>query len=43
MKLKKLAVRGLIVLAVAVALCMFFANTVVTITTPKVRLVQADR
>ncbi len=43
MKLKKFAVRGLIALAVTVALCMFFANTVVTITTPKVRVVQADR
>lgn len=43
MKLKKVAVRGLIALGVTVALCMFFANTIVTITTPKVRVVQADR
>jgi len=43
MKLKRIAVRGLIALGVTVALCMFFANTVVTITTPKVRIVQADR
>lgn len=41
MKLKKFALRGLIVLAVAVALCMFFARTVQTITTPKVQLVTA--
>ena len=38
MKLKQFALRGLIVLMVAVALCMFFARTVQTITTPKVRL-----
>ncbi|HPF87729.1 MAG TPA: hypothetical protein PK537_06705 [Candidatus Limiplasma sp.] len=43
MKLKKIAVRGMIALAVIVALCMFFANTIVTITTPKVRIVQGDR
>lgn len=41
MKLKRFALRGLIVLFVAVALCMFFARTVQTITTPKVQLVQA--
>ncbi len=38
MKLKRFALRGLIILAVVVALCMFFARTVQTITTPKVRL-----
>lgn len=43
MRLKRIAVRGLIALAVVVALCMFFANTVVTITTPKVRIVQGSR
>lgn len=42
MKLKKFALRGLIVLAVAVALCMFFARTVQTITTPKVKLTTAS-
>ena len=42
MKLKKFALRGLIILAVAVALCMFFARTVQTITTPKVQLVTAS-
>ena len=41
MKLKRFALRGLIVLFVAVALCMFFARTVQTITTPKVQLVQS--
>lgn len=39
MKLKRFALKGLIVLAVVVALCMFFARTVQTITTPKVQLV----
>jgi multidrug efflux pump subunit AcrA (membrane-fusion protein) len=43
MKLKKIALRGLIILAVTVALCMFFARTVMTITTPKVQIVQASR
>jgi multidrug efflux pump subunit AcrA (membrane-fusion protein) len=43
MKLKRIAIRGLIALAVVVALCMFFANTIVTITTPKVRIVEASR
>lgn len=37
-----MAMRGLIILAVAVALCMFFARTVQTITTPKVSLVSAQ-
>ena len=43
MKLKKLALKGLIILAVTVALCMFFARTVMTITTPKIQIVQASR
>ena len=43
MKLKKIAVRGFIALAIIVALCMFLANTIVTITTPKVRIVRGDR
>lgn len=42
MKLKRFALRGLITLAVLVALCMFFARTVQTITTPKVQLVSAS-
>ncbi len=41
MRLKRIAVRGLITLAVVVAVCMFFARTVLTITTPKVQLVTA--
>ncbi|MBQ8162502.1 MAG: efflux RND transporter periplasmic adaptor subunit [Clostridia bacterium] len=43
MKLKRIAVRGLIILCVVVAACMFFARTVVTITTPKVQLVTASQ
>lgn len=42
MRLKRIALRGLIILAVAVAVCMFFARTVQTITTPKVQLVTAS-
>ena len=38
MNLKKFAIRGILFLAVFVALCMFFSGTVRTITTPKVRL-----
>ncbi len=43
MKMKKFALRGFVILGVAVALCMFFANTVKTISTPKVQVVQANR
>jgi len=43
MKLKKFAIRGIIFLAVFVALCMFFSGTVRTITTPKVRLATPKR
>lgn len=43
MNLKKFAVRGIIILAICVALCMFFSGTVRTITTPKVRLTAAKR
>ena len=38
MKLKKYAIRGLIIFAVVVALCMFFSGTIRTITTAKVKL-----
>ena len=38
MNMKRFAIRGLIVLAVVVALCMFFSGTIRTITTPKVNL-----
>ena len=43
MNLKKFAIRGIIFLAIFVALCMFFSGTVRTITTPKVRLTSAKR
>lgn len=43
MDLKKFAVRGIVILAVCVALCMFFSGTVRTITTPKVKLTTAKR
>mgnify|MGYP001161689159 CR=1 FL=1 len=43
MKLKRFAIHGLIALAVTIALCMFFANTIVTITTPKVRIVEVSK
>ena len=39
MKLKQFALRGLVVLSVVVALCMFFSGTVKTITTPKIKMV----
>ena len=38
MKLKKYAIRGLIIFAVVVALCMFFSGTIRTITTAKVKI-----
>lgn len=43
MKLKKIALRGLIGVAVLVALCMFFSGTIENITTPKVKLAKASR
>ena len=43
MNLKKFAVRGIVVLAVFVALCMFFSGTIRTLTTPKVQLTNAKR
>ncbi len=43
MKLKKIATRGLIAVAVLVALCMFFSGTIENITTPKVKLAKASR
>ena len=39
--MKKFALRGMIVLAVVVALCIFFSGTIRTLTTPKVRFAQA--
>lgn len=43
MKLKKIALRGLIGVAVLVALCMFFSGTIENITTPKVKVAQVSR
>lgn len=40
MNAKKIAVRGIIILAALVALCMFFSGTVRTIATAKVKVVQ---
>lgn len=40
MNLKKFAVRGMVILAICVALCMFFSGTIKTITTAKVKLTQ---
>ena len=43
MELKKFAIRGIVILAVFVALCMFFSGTIRTLTTPKVRLAKAKK
>ena len=43
MELKKFAVRGIVILEVFVALCMFFSGTIRTLTTPKVRLTKAKK
>ncbi len=43
MSKKNKALKGLLILALVVALCMYFARTVQTITTPKVKLVQASQ
>ena len=40
MKMKKFALKGLIILAVVVAFCMFFSGTIRTLTTPKIRFAQ---
>lgn len=42
MNLKKIAVRGLIAVAVLVALCMFFSGTIENITTPKVKFARGS-
>lgn len=39
MKMKRIALRGLIIVAIVVALCMFLSGTIANITTPKVKLV----
>lgn len=41
--MKKMAIKGLVVLAAVVALCMFFSGTIKTISTAKVRLVTAKQ
>ena len=38
--MKKFALRGMVILAAAVALCIFFSGTVRTLTTPKARFAQ---
>ena len=43
MNLKKFAIRGIVILAIFVALCIFFSGTVRTITTPKVNLYKPKR
>lgn len=43
MNLKRFAIRGIVFLAIFVALCMFFSGTVRTITTPKVRMMAPKR
>jgi multidrug efflux pump subunit AcrA (membrane-fusion protein) len=43
MSKKNRALKALLILALVVALCMYFARTVQTITTPKVKLVQASQ
>ena len=40
--MKKLAIRAAIILVIVVALSMFFAQTIVTITTPKVKFAQVS-
>ena len=43
MNTKKFAIRGLVILAVVVALCMFFSGTIRTIATAKVRITRAQQ
>lgn len=43
MNKKGKALKALLILALTVALCMYFARTIQTITTPKVKLVQATQ
>lgn len=42
MVLKRIAIRALVILTVVVVLCMFFGQTILTLTTPKVTLVEAQ-
>ncbi|MBR0463234.1 MAG: hypothetical protein IJJ23_02465 [Clostridia bacterium] len=41
--MKKRAAKGLLILAIVVALCMFFSGTIRTITTPKVKFISAKQ
>ena len=41
MNLKTFALRGMIILAVVIALCILFSGTIRTLTTPKVRFAKA--
>ncbi len=43
MKTKKIALKGLLILCVVIALCMFFSRTVQTITTPKIQRISATK
>lgn len=43
MKRKNRALRGMLTLAVVIALCMFFARTVQTMTTPKIQRISAAK
>ena len=40
MQMKKFALRGMVAVAVAVALCVLFSGTIRTLTTPMVRYAQ---
>ena len=41
--MKKVALKAMVVLAIVIALCMFFSGTVRTITTPRVRFLSAKQ
>lgn len=43
MNLKKTALKGALILTIVIALCMFFSQTILTITTPKVKLISTKR
>lgn len=43
MNMKKFALKGLLILCVVIALCMFFSRTVQTITTPKIQRISATK
>lgn len=43
MNLKRTALKGALILTIVIALCLFFSQTIITITTPKVKLVTAKR